>query len=341
MTDPKVIARAAHLRYVSDAKPGIRRERAGEDFVYRDLDGKKINDETELERIKAIGIPPAWTNVWISPHANGHILATGRDDKGRKQYRYHPRWNDHRNMSKFNRLAVFGANLPKIRETTDNDLKKRGLPYEKVLAVVVRLLEMTLIRIGNAEYMRHNESYGLTTMRDEHVAVTGKTIQFEFTGKSGKEHHINITHKRLSKIVKACQDIPGYDLFQYYDDNGDHRVVGSSEVNDYLRGITGEDFTAKDFRTWGGSVLAVEVLCELPECSTDKEGKKMVTEAVKTVAQGLGNTTTICRKYYIHPAVIDAYMNGILHGVLSRQLNPDSPYTLSRGESALMELITQ
>lgn len=340
MTDPKAIARAAHLRYVSDTKPGLKRQHASDDFVYIDLNGKKISDEDELTRIKAIGIPPAWTDVWICPYPNGHILATGRDEKGRKQYRYHPRWRENRNATKFNRMALFGTHLPKIREVTDTNLRKRGLPYEKVLAVVIRLLETTLIRIGNPEYMRHNETYGLTTMHDDHVAVMGKTVQFEFTGKSGKEHHIEVTDQRLAKVVKACQDIPGYDLFQYYDENGNHRAIGSGDVNTYLRDITGEDFSAKDFRTWGGSVLAVEALCDLPECKTETEGKRAVAQAVKAVAAGLGNTPTVCRKYYIHPTVIEAYLNGTIHKVIKRQPEPESHYDLSRSESALMELIS-
>jgi DNA topoisomerase I len=336
----KAIAKAIKLRYVNDTKPGITRHKLEEGFEYHDLSGSVIEDEAELERIKAMGIPPAWTEVWISPYPNGYILATGRDEKGRKQYRYHPKWNEHRSTAKFDKMAAFAQALPLIRQTTEAHLKQSKLNREKVLAIVVRLLETTLIRIGNPEYVRSNESYGLTTMHDDHVEVTGKKIHFQFRGKSGKDHEIDIEDKRLAKLIKATRDIPGQDLFQYYED-GTHYPVTSGDVNDYLREITGEDFSAKDFRTWGGSVLAVEAMCTLPECSTETEGKKAVAQAIKAVAEGLGNTPTVCRKYYIHPAVIDAYMNGTLHKLLAETSKEPLPEYLSLPEKTLMKLITQ
>jgi DNA topoisomerase I len=340
VVDTKAIARAIKLRYVTDTRPGIIRRAVDEGFEYLDVQGNVINDESELERIKAIGIPPAWTDVWISPYANGYILATGRDEKGRKQYRYHPKWNEHRSLTKFDKLAAFGQALPLIRQTVEQHLRQNKLTREKVLAIVVCLLETTLIRIGNPEYARTNESYGLTTMHDDHVKITGSKIHFQFRGKSGKDHEIDVQDKRLAKLVKASRDIPGQDLFQYYDENRTPHPVGSGDVNDYLREITGEDFSAKDFRTWGGSVLAVEAMCTLPECQTETEGKKAVAQAVKSVAEGLGNTPTICRKYYIHPAVIDAYMNGTLQKLLAETGKEPLPDGLTLPEATLMKLIS-
>lgn len=334
----KAIAKAIKLRYVTDTKPGVTRRAMDDGFEYFDVQGETITDEAELERIKAMGIPPAWTGVWISPYPNGYILSTGRDEKGRKQYRYHPKWNEHRSTAKFDRLAAFGHALPLIRQTIEQHLRQNKLSREKVLAIVVSLLETTLIRIGNPEYARSNESYGLTTMNDEHVRITGSKILFQFRGKSGKDHEIDIQDKRLARLVKASRDIPGQDLFQYYED-GTHYPVTSGDVNDYLREITGEEFSAKDFRTWGGSVLAVEAMCSLPECQTETEGKRAVSQAVKSVAEGLGNTPTVCRKYYIHPAVIDAYMDGSLQRLLAETSKLPLPDGLSLPEATLMKLI--
>lgn len=340
MVDPKVIARAIQLRYVSDAKPGIRRERdTDQHFTYFDPHHHPITDEAELTRIAAIGIPPAWEQVWISPYPNGHILATGRDQKGRKQYRYHPKWHAHQSKSKFDHLARFGASLPIIRQTVDQHLRLRGLPREKVLAIVVSLLDHTLIRIGNSEYVRQNESYGLTTLQDDHVAIHGQKVAFSFRGKSGKDHTIDLQDRRLAKLIKACRDIPGYDLFQYYDDQGESWAISSGDVNDYLRQIAEDEFTAKDFRTWGGSALAVEALCDLPACESETSAKKAVAQAIKRVAVGLGNTPAVCRKYYIHPAVIQAYVDGTIHQILIETAEHPVPEGLDLNEAALLRLI--
>lgn len=305
LTNAEKAAQAARLVYVSDNEPGISRKKRGKKFQYFDPEGHLIRDKREIARINAIVIPPAWTDVWICPRPNGHILATGRDDKGRKQYRYHPRWSDTRSSDNFSRMLRFAEHLPHIRQVTDRHLRLPNLPREKVLAVVVRLLETTLIRIGNPEYIRQNDSYGLTTMQDEHVAVHGKKIQFEFRGKSGKEHLIDVENARLARIVKACRAIPGYTLFQYYDEEGNRHKIGSADVNAYLRDIAGEDFSAKDFRTWGGSVQAVVALCHLP---VEIEAKQAIAEAVKQVAEALGNTIAVCRKHYIHPLVLSTFL---------------------------------
>jgi DNA topoisomerase-1 len=317
--DPIEAAKAAGLRYVTDTSPGIRRKRAGKHFSYIGLDGKPIRDPEELQRIKSLGIPPAWTNVWICPKKNGHIQATGRDAKGRKQYRYHPRWREVRDATKYDRIIAFGEALPLIRERTSRDLSLPGLPYEKVLATVVRLLDETLIRIGNEEYARENDSYGLTTLRSDHVDVSGSKVEFHFRGKSGKEHVTDIKDRQLAKIVKRCQELPGHELFQYYDEDGELRTIDSSDVNDYLREITGQDFTAKDFRTWGGTVIATHTLEEEGAFETQTQGKKNVVQAIKTAAGQLGNTPAICRKCYVHPGVIDAYLNGSLLNFLKQE----------------------
>lgn len=337
--EAKIVAKEAHLRYVTDTRPGIQRKRSGKGFTYIGLDGQPIKDRQERERLDKIGIPPAWTDVWISPYPNGHILTTGRDAKGRKQYRYHPDWNAIRNETKFSRMVEFGKCLPKIREMTEKHIQQPELTREKILAAVVRLLEKTLIRIGNMEYARDNEHYGLTTMKDDHVAVKGERVRFEFVGKSGQEHSIDLYDKRLARIIKESQEIEGYDLFQYYDEQGHPHAIGSGDVNTYLREITGENFSAKDFRTWGGSVLAVNSLCELPECETETEAKKNTAQAIKAVAKGLGNTPAVCRKYYVHPAVITAYADRSIHRILAKQQDTESKYGLSKAESALMELI--
>lgn len=331
--------KAARLHYISDDQPGSRRQKRGKGFAYFDPEGSLITNAEERARIEALAIPPAWTEVWISPDPDGHILATGRDEKGRKQYRYHPRWQEMSATHKFDRMLAFGAVLPKIREVTEAHLRKRDISREKVLAVVVRLLETTLIRVGNREYARQNNSYGLTTLRDKHVEIEGKTIHFGFMGKSHQKHAIDLKDKRLAKAIKACQEIPGQTLFQYYDENGNRCPVGSADVNAYLREITGEDFSAKDFRTWGGSALAVATLCDLPACEKESDQKKQIASAIKQVARGLGNTPTICRNYYVHPAVIEAYKNGTIFDVLKKQKEADSPHALQPHESALMELI--
>ncbi len=304
-------AKAAGLRYVTDTIPGIRRERTGADFRYTGPGGKPVTEPATLQRIAAIAVPPAWTDVWICASPRGHIQATGRDAKGRKVYRYHQRWREIRDTTKDDRMVAFGEALPLIRQRVSQDLGRHGLPREKVLATVVRLLEVTHIRIGNEEYVRENGSFGLTTLRNRHLDISGSTLRFQFRGKSGKHHIVDVQDPRLARIVRRCQEIPGYELFQYLDGEG-HHMIESTDVNDYLRSINGQDFTAKDFRTWAGTCLAARELIDLETPESDTRGKKDVTEAVKSVASQLGNTPTVCRKSYIHPAIIDAYLDGSL-----------------------------
>jgi DNA topoisomerase-1 len=318
--DPAESARAAGLRYVSDSSPGIRREMGPLGWVFKSADGTTLTDEETLTRIRKLAIPPAWTDVWICPSPKGHVQATGRDAKGRKQYRYHTRWREVRDETKYDRMIAFGEALPKIRARTDGDVALPGLPREKVLATVVQLLEKTLIRVGNDEYAKQNKSFGLTTMRDRHVAVNGSTVRFEFRGKSGKSHTIDLRNRKLASIVKRCRDLPGFELFQYVDETGARQVIDSSDVNAYLREITGEDFTAKDFRTWSGTVLAARALRELPS-ETATEAKKNLLQAIDAVAGLLGNTKSVCRKCYIHPEIIDAYLDRSLLDTLEQRAN--------------------
>jgi DNA topoisomerase I len=287
-------------------------------WVFKGPDGARISDEGTLARIRKLAIPPAWTDVWICPSPKGHLQATGRDARGRKQYRYHARWREVRDETKYDRMIAFGEALPAIRARTDSDLALPGLPRAKVLATVVQLLEKTLIRVGNDEYARENNSFGLTTMRDRHVKVNGSTVRFAFRGKSGRRHAIDVRSRRLAAIVKRCRDLPGYELFQYVDDDGERQVIDSSDVNQYLREITGEDFTAKDFRTWAGTVLVARALGELPS-ETATEAKKNLVKAIEAVAGLLGNTKSVCRKCYIHPAVIDAYLDRSLLETLDQR----------------------
>jgi DNA topoisomerase I len=288
-------------------------------FKYIGPDGKVIRNAAELKRIRALAVPPAWKDVWICPDPRGHLQATGRDARGRKQYRYHPHWRVCRDETKYERLPAFAAALPKIRARTTADLARAGLPCEKVLATVVQLLEKSLIRVGNEEYAKDNKSFGLTTLKDKHVAVKGSTLRFEFRGKSGIRHCVDVNDRRLARIVKQCRDLPGQDLFQYVDEDGERRDVTSGDVNAYLREITGEDFTAKDFRTWAGTVLAVNALRELDRAESQRKAKKNVLTAIEAVAGLLGNTRAVCRKSYIHPAVVDSYMDGSLVQMLSRR----------------------
>ena len=312
IVDPKAAARAAGLRYVNSNGPGLRRKKHGKSFRYLDVDGRPLRDPETLARIKSLVIPPAWVDVWISPIANGHLQATGRDARGRKQYRYHPTWRNVRDEAKYGHTIAFAHALPRIRRRIAKDLALPGLPREKVLAAVVRLLETTLIRIGNDEYAKENNSFGLTTLRDKHVSVNGATVEFTFVGKSGKQHSIDIHDARLARIVKRCRDIPGYELFQYIDDDGERCAINSGDVNDYLREISGEDFTAKDFRTWAGTVLAATALQEFETFDSDTQAKRNVVAAIENVAMRLGNTPTVCRKCYVHPDILDAYMDGEL-----------------------------
>jgi DNA topoisomerase-1 len=300
----------AGLRYVDPTGPGITRHRAGKGFFYRNAAGERITDKKDLDRIRKIVIPPAWTDVWICPFSNGHVQAVGRDTKGRRQARYHPRWREVRDETKYERMLLFGRHLPAIRERVDADLRRHGLPKEKVVAAVVHLLEATLIRVGNEQYAKTNNSFGLTTMLDQHVDVRGSKLEFHFKGKSGVEHQIEFRNRKIANLVKRCQDLPGQELFQYLDQNDEPQTISSDDVNRYLREITGEEFTAKDFRTWAGTVLAAEALASFEAVDSDTRAKKNVVTAIESVAARLGNTKTICRKCYVHPAVIDAYLEG-------------------------------
>jgi DNA topoisomerase I len=307
-------AEAAGLRYVSDGAPGIRRLRSGKGFRYVGPDGRSIRDPGVLNRIRALAIPPAYTDVWICPNLNGHIQATGRDARGRKQYRYHPRWREVRDETKFGRMLSFSSALPRIRRRVEHDLGLPGLPREKVLATVVRLLECTGIRVGNDEYARANGSFGLTTLRDDHVEISGSTLRFQFRGKSGKVHKLALNDPRLAKIVRRCQALPGEELFQYVDEAGEQQTIGSGDVNNYLREISGEEFSAKDFRTWSGTILALAALRELESPGSEREAKSAIVKVIDQVATQLNNTRAVCRKYYVHPLVFDTFSAGILTG---------------------------
>lgn len=318
ISDPQEAAEAANLVYVSDEEPGIRRRRAGKGFQYLDPEGKPIKDKATLERIRSLAIPPAYTDVWICPLEDGHIQATGRDARGRKQYRYHPRWAEVRDQTKFHRMSLFGEALPGIRERIAADMGQRGLPREKVLATVVQLLGTTFIRIGNPEYVKANDSFGLTTLLDDHVEIEGGEVRFEFRGKSGKEHAVSLKDKRLARIVKQCQDVPGQRLFQYIDEEGISHPITSSDVNGYIREIGGAEFTAKDFRTWGGTTLAILAFAELGPCDDAAALKKNTVQMIKSVAEQLGNTQAVCRRYYVHPAIAEAYASGDLLPLLEK-----------------------
>jgi DNA topoisomerase-1 len=307
--NPQRAARVAGLTYTRDDTPGIRRVKKGRAFRYLDARGKPVKP-ADLHRIRALVIPPAWTAVWICPDARGHLQATGRDARGRKQYRYHATWRQVRDGTKYGRLIEFGRALPAIRRRTDADLRRTGLPREKVLAAVVKLLERTFIRVGNDEYARDNHSFGLTTMRDGHVRVSGSTVRFIFRGKSGVEHELELDDRRLAKIVKQCRDLPGQELFQYRDARGAVVDIGSADVNAYLQDIAGEEFTSKDFRTWAGTVLAAALLRDFEAVDSDARARKNIVSAIEQVAKRLGNTRAVCRKCYVHPAVIDAYLDG-------------------------------
>jgi DNA topoisomerase I len=305
-------AKSAGLLYVSDEQPGIRRVGSPKHPRYIGSNGRSITEESTLARIKRLAIPPAWSEVWICTKPNGHLQATGRDARGRKQYRYHAHWRQTRDETKYNRMIEFARLLPKVRRRIEHDLKLAGLPREKVLAAVVKILETGLIRVGNDEYARSNKSFGLTTMQDRHVDVNGPTMRFQFRGKSGKFHKLDIQDRHLAKIVAKCQSIPGQELFQYLDDDGNVRDITSTDVNEYLREITGSDFTAKDFRTWGGTVLAAMALQEFEKFDTKTQAKKNLLRAIEAVAQRLGNTPSVCRKCYIHPEIINAYLDGTM-----------------------------
>jgi DNA topoisomerase-1 len=340
----RAAARSARLRYVSDAERGFTRRRRGKSFAYLRPGGQELRGQATLQRIRSLAIPPAWKDVWICPSPNGHLQATGRDARGRKQYRYHARWREAQDQNKYERIIAFANALPAIRRRVARDLRKRGLPREKVLATTVKLLETTLIRVGNDEYARDNKSFGLTTMRDKHVKIRGATIRFDFRGKHGKEHEIDLEDRRLALIVHACRDLPGQELFQYLDEAGAVCDVGSGDVNDYLREISGQDFTAKDFRTWAGTALAAQALQEFRDFDSTAAAKRNITKAIESVAERLGNTQAICRKSYVHPAIIEAYMDRSLVKTLKRRAEKElrgSLHRLSSEEAAVLALLQQ
>ena len=339
--DPVKSAKQAGLRYVSDIDPGLHRRKAGAGFAYVNPNGKVVKDATTLKRIRALVIPPAWTDVWICADPRGHIQAAGRDQRGRKQYRYHPRWREVRDETKYEKMIAFVRALPHIRARVRRDLAKPGLPREKVLAAVVRLLETTLIRVGNEEYAEQNNSYGLTTLQDRHAKINGSKVRFRFRGKSGVQHEIDLDDPRLAKIIRQSQELPGQELLQYVDDDGNVRDIGSGDVNEYLREIAGQDFTAKDFRTWAGTVLAAQALQEFSEVDSQAQAKRNVVHAIEQVAMKLGNTRAVCRKCYIHPAVIDSYMDGSLlkhlSGEVKKMIRP--LHRLEPEEAAVLVLL--
>jgi DNA topoisomerase-1 len=335
--DPAESAEAAGLLYVTDTAPGITRRKSGSGFRYLDAGGKPIRDAATLARIRSLAIPPAYTEVWICPSPRGHIQATGRDARGRKQYRYHAKWREVRDETKFGRMLAFSDALPAIRERIEADMALPGLPREKVLAAVVRLLECTRIRVGNDEYTRANRSFGLTTLRDQHVEINGSTLRFEFRGKSGKRHTVGLTDRRLARIVRQCQAIPGAELFQYLDDDGERQTIGSGDVNGYIREITGQEFTAKDFRTWAGTMLAAEALAAMDAGESEKERKSAIVQAVDQVAGHLNNTRAICRKYYVHPLIFESFLAGTLAGRLEAGGKP--PAGLTAHEAAVISLL--
>jgi DNA topoisomerase-1 len=333
-------ARAAQLRYVSDSRPGIRRRAAGTGFSYIDPQDRLVDDEAVLARIRSLAIPPAWTDVWICNISYGHLQASGRDARGRKQYRYHTRWRTARDETKYSRMLEFGAALPRVRERVEEHLGLPALTRDKVLAIVVRLLETTFIRIGNEEYARTNKSFGLTTMKGRHVRIDGGMIRFRFRGKSGKDHEITLANRRIARLVKSCRDLPGQDLFQYIDANGDPQPIDSGDVNEYLREIAADDFTAKDFRTWAGTLLAAHRLDEYLAFESVTAGKAACVSAVVEVAARLGNTPAICRKSYIHPAVLDAFLDANKLALWQRHSAAANERAgLTRQESALLRYL--
>lgn len=339
---PTTSARSAGLRYVSDDGPGLRRRRASRSFRYVDARGRPVRDPETLRRIKRLAIPPAWSDVWICPDPDGHIQATGRDARGRKQYRYHPRWRATRDDSKYHRMIAFAHALPAIRARVAADLGRPGLPREKVLAAVVRLLEATMIRVGNAEYSRANGSFGLTTLRDRHATIDGPELRFRFRGKSGIRHEVGLRDRRLARVVARCRDLPGQELFQYLDDDGRVHDVHSDDVNDYLRALGGQDFTAKDFRTWSGTVLAALALQEFEAFDSQAQARKNVVRAIEAVARRLGNTPSVCRKCYVHPAILESYLDGSMLRAARQEADrtlAEDLHDLQPEEAAVLALI--
>jgi DNA topoisomerase-1 len=340
--EAKQVAQDARLRYVQDGIPGMSRIKQGKIFIYKDVSGKLIRDKAVIERINNLAFPPAYKNVWICPYPNGHLQATGIDDRGRKQYRYHLKWREVRDENKYNKMLDFGKSLPKIRKQIKKDLNQDGLSKEKVVAAIIELLEKTLIRVGNEEYAKENKSYGLTTLHNKHVEIHGSKVHFEFKGKSGVHHAIDLNDKKLAKIIKSCRDLPGQELFQFVDHAGIRHPIRSEEVNEYLQRTTGHEFTAKDFRTWYGTVLAAEALKAFKEFDTEAEAKRNIVNTIESVAKSLGNTKAVCRKCYIHPAVIDSYMDKTLvknlHAHVSVSLKAVL-HSLSPEEAAVMAFL--
>ena len=338
----KLAARYAGLRYVDDRRPGISRQRRGKGFSYVHSDGRPMCDGETLTRIRSLAIPPAWRDVWICPDPNGHLQATGRDARGRKQYRYHPRWREVRDGNKYERMIAFGRALPLIRRRVQKDLAQPGLSREKILATIVRLLELTLIRVGNEEYAKSNDSFGLATMRDRHVQVNGSMLRFQFRGKSGVVHTVDLEDRRLARIVRRSRELPGYELFQYIDEAGERRTIDAADVNAYLKAIAGNEFTAKDFRTWAGTVLAARALSEFTTVDSQAHAKRNVMRAIESVAKRLGNTKTVCRKCYVHPDVVNAYFDGRLVTSLKRKAGREFRlrlHDLSSEEAAVLALL--
>ena len=340
--DPKLAAEEAGLRYVSDEDPGLGRRRAGDGFAYVKANGDPVTDEATLERVRKLAIPPAWTDVWICARANGHLQATGRDARGRKQYRYHAQFREVRDSTKYEHMLEFAKALPALRRTIAEHMALKGLPREKVLATVVHLLETTLIRVGNDDYARDNKSYGLTTLRNPHVKVEGTQLKFRFKGKSGKNWDLKVQNRRVAKIVKACQDLPGQRLFQYIDEGGELRELTSADVNAYLKEVTGRDITAKDFRTWAGTVLAALALQEFEAFDSQAGFRKNVKAAIESVSQRLGNTPTICRKCYVHPEILSSYQQGELLLDIQQKVEHelrDNLHALRPEEAAVLSLL--
>jgi DNA topoisomerase I len=340
-SDGVVAAQSAGLRYTSDEQAGIRRRRKGRGFGYIDTDGASVRDEVDLRRIRRLAIPPAWTDVWISPSPLGHIQATGRDARGRKQYRYHERWREVRDEAKYGRLTDFAKALPRVRERVDADLARPGIPRERVLATAIRILEQTFMRVGNVEYARANGSFGLTTLRSKHVDVEGSRIVFRFRGKSGKDHEVDVRDRRLARVVARLEQLPGQELFRYRDDDGELRPISSDDVNAYLREISGEDLTAKDFRTWAGTVLAARALALLGPARNERIARKRVVEAIDVVSTRLGNTRAVCRKCYVHPGILDAYTAGDLPPALRRPERTRKGQELSTHEAAVTAMLAR
>jgi DNA topoisomerase-1 len=340
-TPEKIAARSAGLKYVSDSSPGIRRQQSGKDFRYRHCDGKLVRDRGTLQRIRVLAIPPAWTDLWICPVPNGHIQAVGRDAKGRKQYKYHPQWCEMRDANKYEHVVGFARLLPALRIRVARDMARPALVREKVLATIVSLLDKSLIRVGNNGYARENDSYGLTTLRSHHVRLGGHEIKFHFKGKGGKTWRLSVRDRRIARVVRSIQDLPGQDLFQYIDDTGAIRTVSSSDVNDYLREVTGKDVTAKDFRTWAGSVMAAMALDALGPPANPTQAKSNVRRAVEAVAARLGNTPAVCRKSYVHPRIVDAYMQGSGPILRLREAKAANRRALPEEENALLRLLSR